>query len=172
MADKKTQKVWKEFSRNELSHSAAHYLMAIAQIHEEQGYARLIDVSKKLNISKGSLSTSLKPLIKRGLVVEDENKHLFLSEQGKSFASNIRHTYFTFKHFLIEVLGIDPEIAEIDACKVEHLLSTEATNELIHLVKALEEDNDLAKSLKNAMNKYKKCNVEGCNKCEKNFCLR
>jgi len=127
---------WKEFNKNELTHSAAHYLMAISEIHEKQGYARLIDIAKHLGISKGSLSTSLKALIRKGLILEDENKHLALSPEAKAFTTHIASTCETVTELFRDVLKIDPKIAEIDACKIEHLLSPESTRAMKKFLKS------------------------------------
>ena len=81
-----SREVWKSFEENMLTHSAAHYLMTIRDLLESQGYARVTDIAKRLNITRGSCSISLKPLKKRGLVVEDPNKFLTLSEEGKRLA--------------------------------------------------------------------------------------
>lgn len=127
--------IWKEFNKNELTHSAAHYLMAIDELHENQGYARLIDLAKHLEISKGSLSTSLKPLIKKNFIREDEHKHLFLSKKGQAFATHIKNTYSVTYRFFTEILKLPAQAAEIEACKIEHLLSGQTVNELEKLLK-------------------------------------
>lgn len=150
---------WKEFNKNELSHSAAHYLMAIHELYEKQGYARLIDVSKKLNISKGSLSISLRPLVQKKFIIEDENKHLHLSPKGLAFARHIEHTYEITKNFFLEILKVESKTAEIDACKIEHLLSGQTTHALGHLIKAIKNNPDLEKSLDKEMDK---CRKEPC----------
>lgn len=145
---------WKEFNKNELTHSAAHYLMAIAEVHEKQGYARLIDVSKYLDISKGSLSTSLKPLIKKNFINEDENKHLALTKKGQAFVKHIRHNYAIFKTLLTDVLQLDEQTAEIEACKIEHLLSGQTTSQLEKLLQVLATNPALKKELEQAQSKH------------------
>ena len=170
---KTTKTVWKEFSKNKITHSGAHYLMAIHNIKKEQGYARLSDVAKRLKISKGSLSTSLKSLIKKKLIVEDDNKHLDLSEEGQAYAENIENTYAVVKHLLSDVLGVDKSVAEVDACKVEHLLSFESTNKLLKFVKALENDSSLREKILDEMGEFKNCDLHGCKDCKKGkFCLK
>ena len=116
-----TTEVWKSFEDNLLTHSAAHYLMTIRDLLESQGYARVTDIAKRLNITRGSCSISLKPLKKRGLVVEDPNKFLSLSEEGKRLALIVEKNDELLESFFTEVLGVDADQAEIDACKIEHL---------------------------------------------------
>lgn len=161
---------WKEFGKNMLTHSGAHYLMAIQQVHQEQGYARLSDIARRLKISKGSLSTSLKSLISKNLIIEDENKHLSLSEKGKLFAENIHQTYSIFKHFLHEILEIDDQSAEIDACKIEHLLSNESASAMLKMIKALQNNKKLLADLKDEMHKFDQCSLKGCEQCKNSSC--
>lgn len=114
---------WREFDQNPVSHSAAHHLTSIQQLLEEQGYARVSDVARKLGITRGSVSVSLKGLRQRGLVIEDQHKHLGLSEEGHRIARGIHTKRVLFQAFLRESLGLPDELAELDACKVEHLVS-------------------------------------------------
>ena len=59
--------VWKEFEQNPITHSAAHHLMAIGDLTQRLGYARVSDVAKQLKITRGSVSISLRGLKKDGL---------------------------------------------------------------------------------------------------------
>jgi DtxR family transcriptional regulator, Mn-dependent transcriptional regulator len=139
----KNKKTWKQFHDNAITHSGAHYLMAIYECVEKQGYARLSDVAQKLDTSMGSLSTSLKPLIKKGLINQDNNKHLTLTDEGKALAIQSKNTYAAMKHLLHNILGVDEKVAEIDACKIEHLLSEKSTISLLNLIKILQKHRGL-----------------------------
>ncbi len=131
--------VWKHFEENEITHSAAHYLMTINTLLAEHGYARVTDIAKHLNITRGSCSISLRPLKRRGLVVEDENKFLQLSEEGRRLAELVERNDELLEILFRDVLGVSDEQAEIDACKIEHLLSIETSVRLanfIHLIQS------------------------------------
>lgn len=117
--------VWKEFHENEITHSAAHHLLAILELTNSRGYARVSDVARELNITTGSASTNLKGLKQKGLVTEDENKFLSLSTEGRTLTEGILSKRKIIKSFFVEVLGVTESQAEIDACKTEHLLSKE-----------------------------------------------
>ncbi len=125
-----TTDVWKEFSENEITHSAAHHLLAIYELHEKRGYARVTDVAKFLDITTGSASTNLKSLKVKGLIEEDDNKFLSLSEVGKTLTETILGRRQIIEDFLINVLGVSDDQAGIDACKTEHLLSTETASKM------------------------------------------
>ncbi len=129
--------VWKSYEDNLLTHSAAHYLMTIHELLKTQGYARVTDIAKRLNITRGSCSISLKPLKKRGLVVEDANKFLLLSDEGRRLAEIVERNDELLEIFLRDVLGVDAEQAEVDACKIEHLLSIETSIKLCNFIECI-----------------------------------
>ncbi len=131
---------WKEFDQNVISHSAAHHLMAIDDLIGRLGYARVSDVARQLNITRGSVSISLQPLKKAGLVLQDENRHLRLSEGGQALVAAIKTKRHLMQRLLAEVLGVAPEQAEIDACKLEHLLSNEAAHRVLAFLRFLDSD--------------------------------
>lgn len=122
--------VWKEFEENEISHSAAHYLLAIDELHEDMGYARSIDIARELDITAGSCSTWLKSLIKKEWIEEDKNKFILLSETGKNAVEKIKKNRKLFSDFFLHTLGAKPDEAVINACKIEHLISPHIARKL------------------------------------------
>lgn len=141
-----TTEVWKSYEDNLLTHSAAHYLMTIHELLQTQGYARVTDIAKRLNITRGSCSISLKPLKKRGLVVEDANKFLSLSDEGRRLSEIVERNDELLETFLRDVLGVDPDQAEVDACKIEHLLSIESSVKLCNFIECIRSEDKVAKS--------------------------
>ena len=125
-----TTDVWKEFGENEVTHSAAHHLLAILELTSLRGYSRVTDVAKFLHITTGSASTNLKSLKQKGLVQEDDNRFIALTPQGKQIAEAILNRRQILEEFFVDVLGVTPAKAEIDACKTEHLLSMETTSRM------------------------------------------
>ena len=131
------EEVWRAYEENELSHSAAHHLMAIHELRQEHGYARVSDIAKHLSITKGSVSTAMKHLKERGYVQEDPNRFLELTEQGLKVVEATEATRMEVQRFLSNALGMDEDDAMIDACKVEHLLSSEARGRLVSFLRFL-----------------------------------
>ena len=165
--------VWKEFEDNLITHSAAHYLMTINNLLAENGYARVTDIAKRLNITRGSCSISLKPLKRRKLVVEDENKFLRLSEEGQRIAEAVELNDELLEVLFSDVLGISAEQAEIDACKIEHLLSIEASMHLSNFIRLWKENGKEVQSLKKKLKEMPlSCphEVENCSYCNQ-ICL-
>lgn len=142
---------WKYFEENPLTHSAAHYLMTIKALLTEQGYARMTDIAEKLKITAGSCSLSLKALKRRGLIVEDKNKFLRLSEIGQELVLVVEKNDQVLEKFFREVLGVESWQAEIDACKIEHLISMETSIRLCAFLHFLEK---APKSIQVALKKF------------------
>ena len=132
--------IWKEFDQNVITHSAAHHLMAIDDLFSTLGYARVSDIARQLNITRGSVSISLQPLKKAGLVVQDENRHLRLSETGQALVAAIKGKRRLMERLLAEVLGVASPQAEIDSCKLEHLVSNETARQVLSFLRYLDAD--------------------------------
>lgn len=138
--------VWKEFEHNEITHSAAHHLMAIDDLVARFGYARVSDIARTLHITRGSVSISLRPLKDAGLVLQDENRHVRLSPTGAQLVQAIKVKRGLVKRLLAEVLGVHPEQAEIDACKTEHLVSNDAARRIVSLLQFIDQQGPEARS--------------------------
>ena len=166
--------VWKAFEQNVITHSAAHHLMTIYDLLEKNGYARVTDVARHLEITRGSASITLKALKEKGLVNEDENKFLKLSAEGERISHSIQSIRKIFQKFLIDVLRVDPDQAEIDACKIEHLLSRETGERLLNFMSYLASEKREVKSFLHNFRHYESlthCNPEECNVCD-DECLK
>ena len=122
--------IWKQFEENNITHSAAHHLTAILELKEKRGYARVTDVAKHLNITTGSASTNLKSLKGKGFILEDDNRFLALTQEGEAIAKAVLSRKGILEKFLTDILKVSKEQAEIDACKTEHLISSETAKKL------------------------------------------
>lgn len=164
-----SNEVWKEFEDNQITHSAAHYLMTIRHLLEDFGYARVTDIAKSLNITRGSCSISLKPLKKRGLVVEDENRFLKLSDEGRRLAELVELNDKLLEDLFANVLGVDKDQAEVDACKIEHLLSIESSMRLSAFLSVWNSGAQEVEAFKTLLDvKHSECcegDIETCNMC-------
>jgi Mn-dependent DtxR family transcriptional regulator len=129
---------WKEFEANELTHSAAHHLLAIDEVGAAYGgWARVSDIARRLNITRGSVSINLRTLKKRGWVQHDEHRLVRLSPKGVKVVHAVRAKRAIVKKLLHEVLGVPDEQAEIDSCKVEHLISDDTAQRLLQFLQFL-----------------------------------
>lgn len=107
-----------------LTKSGEDYLEAILMIRNEKGYCFSVDVARRLAFSKPSVSVAIKHLERDGFIRRDEND-IHLTEAGHEIAARTleKHQFFTE---MLEGLGVGAELAEHDACLIEHHISEES----------------------------------------------
>ena len=103
--------------------SGEDYLETILRLYRKQGYVRSTDIANAMNYTKASISRAVKILKEDGYIYLDPNKMIFLTEKGTQKAVEIYERHEMLTQFLTEVLGIDAETAEPDACHMEHAIS-------------------------------------------------
>ena len=104
--------------------SPENYLEAILSLHERHGLVRSIDIANELHFSKPSVSVAMKKLRESGYIEMDKDGFISLLPSGEEIARRIYERHKLLTQFFIR-LGVDPEVAAADACKVEHDLSEE-----------------------------------------------
>ena len=104
--------------------SAEDYLEAILVLSKQGGVVRSIDIATMLGVSKPSVSHAMKLLREDGYIAMDRYGTVTLLDKGTQIAEHIyeRHTVLSK---MLERLGVSPEVAKEDACKIEHDLSDE-----------------------------------------------
>ena len=108
-----------------LLESGENYLETILVLTQRNGSVRSIDVANEMNFTKPSVSRAMSILKKENLITMETDGRLLLTEEGLKKATAIleRHTILT--RYINEVLGVPEEIAEKDACRIEHIISPE-----------------------------------------------
>ena len=104
--------------------SAEDYLEAILSLRIRQGHVRSIDIANELNFSKPSVSVAMKKLRESGYIQMDADGSITLLPEGEEIAQRVYERHRLLTDFFVR-LGVDPEVAAADACKVEHDLSDE-----------------------------------------------
>ena len=107
-----------------------NYLKTILELNEYKGEARVTGISNRLSVTKATVSQTVKKLMKYGLAEKDAYGSILLTDSGKAKAIEIRNRNLVIKDFLTEVLGVDKQVSEKDACKMEHLVSCETLEKL------------------------------------------
>ena len=122
-------KASKEAAPVKIQESAENYLEAILVLTQRNGQVRSIDVAHYTGFSKPSISRAVGLLRDNGYVSIDQNGLLGLTEAGLKIAETIyeRHTVLTD---LLTKLGVSPETAAEDACRIEHVISAETFDKL------------------------------------------
>lgn len=105
--------------------SAEDYLEAILVLSQKGGGVRSVDIASMLGVSKPSVSHAMKLLREDGYIAMDRYGTVTLLDKGAEIAGQIyeRHNVLTK---MLEGLGVSPETARADACKLEHDLSPES----------------------------------------------
>ena len=107
-----------------IQESAENYLEAILQLQEEHGSVRSIDVVQHLGFSKPSVSRAMSLLRENGYVLMDRDGLLTLTDAGREIAERIYERHKLLTRWL-GFLGVDPDRATADACRMEHAVSNE-----------------------------------------------
>ncbi len=121
-----------------LSSSMEDYLEAILSLYEELKEVRVTDIASKLQVTKASVTQAIQSLKKDGLVTQEKYGLVELTQKGKSLAEKVKYRHLILKKFLIEVLGVNPKIAEKDACLMEHVVSLQTMEKLIEFMEKRE----------------------------------
>ena len=105
-----------------LLESGEMYLETILILSKEKNYVRAIDVGEYMGYSKPSVSRAMGLLRNGGFITVSDAGHILLTDAGREIAERIyeRHTLLTK---ILESLGVDPQTASEDACKMEHYIS-------------------------------------------------
>ena len=104
--------------------SAEDYLETILKLREDHGMVRSIDIVHELGFSKPSVSIAMRNLRKNGYIQMDDDGYITLLPPGEEIAQRIYGRHKLLTQVFIQ-LGVSPETAAADACKVEHDLSDE-----------------------------------------------
>ena len=117
----------------ELHASGEDYLETILVLQKKTGLVRSADVARHLEVSKPSVCHAVATLKKGGFLLMDGEHFLHLTDVGREVAEQIyeKHRFFTDR--LIEA-GVDPETAERDACRIEHVISESSFQHLKRFV--------------------------------------
>ena len=115
--------------------SGEDYLEAILVLKNKLGMVRSVDVARHLEVTKPSVCHAVATLRDGGFLTMDSDYFLHLTDVGRKVAEQIyeKHRFFTER--LIEA-GVDPETAERDACRIEHVISDESFRRLKAVAKS------------------------------------
>ena len=112
-----------------LTISAESYLDVIHDL-SHKGPVRSVDVAERLGVTKVSVNKALRVLKQAGYVVQQPYQCIELTEAGVRHAHLITWRHEVTRCFLSDVLGVSPEIADADACRIEHVISDETVSRL------------------------------------------
>ena len=108
--------------KEKYNESAENYLETILVLSKKLPVVRSVDIANELDFKKSSVSIAMKNLREKNHITVTDAGYIYLTESGKAIADMIyeRHRILTS---CLEKLGVSAEIAEKDACKIEHIIS-------------------------------------------------
>ena len=111
-------------NNSELTSSYEDYIEAIYDLSLKSGGAvRSVDVATELGFSKASVARATKNLRESGYIEQERYGEIHLTEKGESYGKRILQRHRVLRAFLIDILGVDRETANEEACEMEHTIS-------------------------------------------------
>ena len=109
----------------QIRESAENYLETIYILQRRNGQVRSVDIGNELSFSKPSVSVAMKHLRENGYISMAPNGLITLTEKGEKIALTMYERHTVLSDWLIG-LGVDPQTAVQDACRIEHIISPES----------------------------------------------
>ena len=113
----------------ELLRAGKEYLKTILLLEQNSDAVRSLDVARALHVTKPSVSKAMKRLREGGYLTMDAAKRINLTEVGREIAEQATEKHRILTSCLLS-MGIDPIVAECDACALEHAISSEALEQM------------------------------------------
>lgn len=107
-----------------LQESGENYLETILMLKNQKGSVRSIDVAHALSVTKPSVSRAMSILRQAGHITMDADGLLSLTDSGLEIAERIYERHRLLTEYLTAI-GVCPETAAQDACRMEHVISQE-----------------------------------------------
>ncbi len=121
-----------------ISATLEDYLEAILALSQVGGEARVRDISERLSVHKSTVTAALKTLSEKGLVDHEPYGAVVLTDAGNSIASRVTRNHAVVKRFLREVLIVDSQTAEDNACRMEHVMDKVVLDRLVAFAEFME----------------------------------
>lgn len=117
-----------------LGRSGEDYLEAVLLVGREKGGVRVKDLAERTGVSRPSVVAALAQLSRQGLVRHERYGGVELTAAGVARAESVYRRHVLLLSFLRDHLGVSERVARVDACRLEHSLSTETTERLRRFV--------------------------------------
>ena len=121
---------------NDIYESGEDYLETNLRLQKQISQVRSIDVAHALDYSKPSVSRAMKILSEKGLIYMDEKKYIHLTDLGLAKAENVARRHRLIRTALIDIFDVSPDVAEGDACRIEHIVSDETIEKIATKISA------------------------------------
>ncbi len=123
-----------------LSASLEDYIETIYLIGSENNSVRPKEIIARLGVTGPSVTEALHLLKEKGLILYAPYGPVTLTKQGEEIARGVYYRHLTLKRFFIEVLGLDEDLAEEGACRMEHSASADLIHRVVVYTRFAKED--------------------------------
>ena len=113
-----------------LSATLQDYLETMSALIEEKDVARVRDIASAMDVHKSTVSAALRSLAEKDLVEYSPYEVATLTKRGRGVAQEVARGHAIIRRFLTEVLSLDEDVAEANACRIEHAIDEEALRRL------------------------------------------
>ena len=111
--------------KKKYNESEEDYLETILLLSHSLPVVRAVDIATEMDFKKSSVSVAMKKLRENNHITVTPEGFIYLTESGKEIADRIYERHKLLSSWL-EQLGVDPEVAVADACRIEHVISAES----------------------------------------------
>lgn len=111
-----------------MQESGENYLETVLKLKEKNGTVRSIDIAREMNFSKPSVSRAMSILREDGFITMEHSGEIELTEKGRIKAGEIYGRHRLLTRFIRRITGVDEEMAEKNACRMEHILDQEVVD--------------------------------------------
>ena len=118
-----------------INESAENYLETIYVLSKELPVVRSVDIANELGFKKSSVSVAMKNLRTQNYITVTNEGFIYLTEEGLKLAEMVYERHQALTSFL-EIIGVPPHTAEADACRIEHVISSDTFEAIQKLLKS------------------------------------
>lgn len=123
----------------ELSSSLEDYLETILELQTSHKVARVKDIADRMGVLRGTVTGALKSLAGKKLINYEPYSFITLTSKGASIAREVNRRHLAIRNFLENVLLLDPDKAEENACRMEHAMDKKAIDRLVQFIEYIEQ---------------------------------
>lgn len=120
---------------SELSVAMQHYLETIFDLSSQGTGARVSDIAARLDVTKASVNNAINVLAEQGYVSRKKYQVIYLTSAGSEAAQSLENKHSVLKTLFAQVMGVPDQVADDDACAIEHIVSLETVSKIHSFLK-------------------------------------
>jgi DtxR family Mn-dependent transcriptional regulator len=107
------------------SESVEMYLETIYRLEKEKNHAHLVEIAEEMKVTKPSVNKAINLLKGKDLIKHEHYGPVNLTDKGREIAEKLYKKHITIYNYFVDVLKLEPELANKNACRIEHYLDDE-----------------------------------------------